>query len=1130
MRVGLFRLKTVRGRLAALMASVLLAFVLLQLAVYVFWYRTRATSELETNLELARAVSMAFRSFVDDVSRQEMTLAEVVSGGSPPELVTRLLEKNIGVYPDITSFYHISPAGYVVASSNPAAIGVYAGDRPYFEQAMATGATVVSDMLTDRVLNRPAFIIAHPILGTNGHADGIMAASINPQMVVHIFQGVRLLPEGDISLFDRQGVRVYTNQPARKDGQPARKDELLITALSGKEAVGRYISTLDHTTRFGAKVPIAGVGWVASASRSVDVANAPVNKTIAYTAAALAVVVTLSALASLRIYRAIVTPLRRLQAQARAVGDGGYVQGVRVPELAEFDELALGFDQAAADIARVQQARQRSLERLQRLVAVSADALAAHELEPLLYRVAAAARELTGAAHAAAALDVEPRRLQVAVPPGAQVQWDSVPRLLADTETARLARETPDAGGGLVAVRLIDAVGACAGFVVVAGKDTGDFSEEDEALLRQLGALASLALQHIQSRMDAELRANEAEEGRRILDALMDNVPEGIAIFDAPATLRMISRYGATHLKCDPAFLAGARAECTAHGADGVTPVAPESMPLWRAIHNGEIVRNEELVVVCPKGEPIRLLCDAGPIGAPEGAVTGGVIVWSDLTGMRASEAERMRLLAILDSTSDLVSFADASCTLQYLNAAARRILGIAADADLSNWPLTKGYPPHAAEIIEQEGIPTAAREGMWQGELALLDHAGREITVSQVITAHRDAQGRPLYYSMTGRDISDLKAAMNALRESEELLRQAVDNYPSVFVIYDAERRFRFLNRQGSVLSGLSASDIVGRRDDDVFSEETTRDYLPILKRAWATRQMQTGEVTLRIHGELHTFVLSYVPLLDAQGNLRQILGIGYEVTQRKRAEEALRRVAEELARSNRDLEQFAYVASHDLQEPLRMITGYLQLIDRRFHDLLDDDGREFINYAVDGSHRMQTLINDLLAYSRVGTRGKPFALTDLTDIVKRVLRNLETVIAETDAAITLLPLPAVMADETQMMQLFQNLLANALKFRDPDRPLQIEIGARQQQGEEGPYWECWVKDNGIGVAPEYNQKIFVIFQRLHGRDRFPGTGIGLALCKKIVERHQGRIWLESRMDEGSTFYFTIGSEGVLT
>ncbi|HEY9073840.1 MAG TPA: ATP-binding protein [Desulfobaccales bacterium] len=253
-------------------------------------------------------------------------------------------------------------------------------------------------------------------------------------------------------------------------------------------------------------------------------------------------------------------------------------------------------------------------------------------------------------------------------------------------------------------------------------------------------------------------------------------------------------------------------------------------------------------------------------------------------------------------------------------------------------------------------------------------------------------------------------------------------------------------------------------------------------------------------------------VELRDANARL------SVELDERRRAELRLAQYAQDLTRSNAELEQFAYVASHDLQEPLRMVASFTQLLAKRYRGRLDQDADEFIGFAVDGANRMQQLINDLLAYSRVGTRGKSPAPTDLNEVLGYAEANLNEVIKENGAVVTHEPLPVVDVDQVQFTQLFQNLLANAIKFRRGETP-RIHVSVQAKDGD----WFLAVQDNGIGIAPEHKERIFAVFQRLHSRAEYPGTGIGLALCKKIVERHGGRIWVESTPGQGSTFYFNI-------
>lgn len=264
---------------------------------------------------------------------------------------------------------------------------------------------------------------------------------------------------------------------------------------------------------------------------------------------------------------------------------------------------------------------------------------------------------------------------------------------------------------------------------------------------------------------------------------------------------------------------------------------------------------------------------------------------------------------------------------------------------------------------------------------------------------------------------------------------------------------------------------------------------------------------------------------LLDTDQKPFKMYGSHLDITEWREAEEALAQKAAALTQSNEELQMFAYIASHDLQEPLRMVSSYLQLLSRRYNDALDKEAQEFIHFAVDGAKRMHQLINDLLAYSRIGTRGKEFTLVNCQEILENICRLMQFTISNNNATITSGPLPILLADESQLSQLFQNLISNAIKFQN-DAPPVVHIEAQQQE-------DCWlfsVRDNGVGIEPESASRVFDVFKRLHTRDAYPGTGIGLAICKKIVERHGGKIWVQSQPNEGATFNFTLPDSSIIT
>ncbi len=367
-------------------------------------------------------------------------------------------------------------------------------------------------------------------------------------------------------------------------------------------------------------------------------------------------------------------------------------------------------------------------------------------------------------------------------------------------------------------------------------------------------------------------------------------------------------------------------------------------------------------------------------------------------------------------------------------------------------------------------------------------------------------------------REIVERKRMEEALKESEEKYRRIFETSKDVLYLTSREGKFIDINQAGVDLFGYSKEELlkidlarhlyVKPEDRKRFQEMIEKDgFVKDYEVEW--KKKDKTKVYVSITANVRK---------DRNGNALGYEGIIRDITDKKRAEEALAQKAQELARSNAELQQFAFVASHDLQEPLHAVSGYVQLLARRYKDKLDTDADDFIARTLDGVNRMQTLIKDLLAYSRVGTYGKTFKPTDCKAAFNRTLTNLQAAIEESSAVVTHDPLPILMADASQLVQLFQNLIGNAIKFRSEEPP-RVHISAEQKGNE----WIFSVQDNGIGIDPKYTKDIFTIFQRLDSSRNYSGTGIGLALCKKIVERHGGRIWVDSEQGRGSTFYFTI-------
>ena len=304
---------------------------------------------------------------------------------------------------------------------------------------------------------------------------------------------------------------------------------------------------------------------------------------------------------------------------------------------------------------------------------------------------------------------------------------------------------------------------------------------------------------------------------------------------------------------------------------------------------------------------------------------------------------------------------------------------------------------------------------------------------------------------------------------------------------------------------------------DGETYLEE---EELPLYRAFQGETFNDVELVTIDQSNKLRVLIANGSPILDPQGDKLGAVVILRDVTQRKQKEKQLKDSNTELLLSNQELEQFAYVASHDLREPLRMVTSFTQLLSQRYANQLDSEADKIIAFAVDGAKRMETLIEDLLLYSRVGKDNRTLKIVDCNLVVEKALSNLQMLIEESNATIEVKPLPKVVGDEIRLIQLFQNLINNALTYLNSDRP-RIEITATsQQQG-----WLFSVKDNGIGIAAQNHRRIFEVFQRLHPKEKYSGTGIGLAICKKIVERHGGTIWVESQLGAGADFKFTLNA-----
>ncbi|EAW37248.1 PAS domain S-box protein [Lyngbya sp. PCC 8106] len=376
--------------------------------------------------------------------------------------------------------------------------------------------------------------------------------------------------------------------------------------------------------------------------------------------------------------------------------------------------------------------------------------------------------------------------------------------------------------------------------------------------------------------------------------------------------------------------------------------------------------------------------------------------------------------------------------------------------------------------------------------------------------------------------DITEHKQTEISLRESEERFRLMANSAPVLIWVCNSNSQCTFVNQVWLDFTGRTLEQELGRGWLDNIHPDDAQYLLNNNFSKCNHKESFTNEFRLRRwDGEYRWILNQGVPRMTADGNFSGYIGSCIDITERKQAEELLFTLNRELLQSNRELEQFAYVASHDLQEPLRIVSLFSQLLARKYQDNLDEETQTYIYYIVDAATRMQQLIKDLLAYSQVGTSKSTanFERVDCNQVLQQALQNLQVAITKQNAIINSNQLPTVIADPQQLVILWQNLIGNAIKYCHPEVSPYIEIGIRPNLIDESQTQEwCFsVRDNGIGINSEYFERIFKIFQRLHHSQEYPGTGIGLAICQKIVERHGGRIWVKSEENQGSTFYFTL-------
>jgi PAS domain S-box-containing protein len=520
---------------------------------------------------------------------------------------------------------------------------------------------------------------------------------------------------------------------------------------------------------------------------------------------------------------------------------------------------------------------------------------------------------------------------------------------------------------------------------------------------------------------------------------------------------------------------------------------------------------------------PIELMLS--PLASAEGILVTAAI--RDISIRKAAEEHLAqmegRYRGLLEAAPDAMVVVNQGGEIVLLNLRAEKQFGYPRD-ELLGQPVKNIIPEGFAERLIADDL-RSAEEALAQQigtgiELTGRRRDGSEFPIELMLSPLASAEG--ILVTAAIRDISIRKAAEQHLAQMEGRYRGLLEAAPDAMVVVNQGGEIVLLNLRAETQFGYPRDELLGQPVKNIipegFAERLIADDLRSAEEALA-QQIGTGiELTgQRKDGSEFPIELMLSPLASAEGIL--VTAAIRDISIRKAAERRLAEKVQELNRSNDELGQFAYIASHDLQEPLRMVASYTQLLSRRYKGKLDSDADEFIAFAVDGANRMQRLIQDLLTYSRVGTKGDELIDTSSEEALQQALTNLQGVIEDSGALVTHDPLPPVRADATLLVQLFQNLVGNAIKYQNLGIP-RVHVSAVRNT-KKG--WEFSVKDNGIGIDPKYFERIFGMFQRLHKREEFVGTGIGLAICKKIVERHGGSISVQSQPGQGSTFKFPL-------
>ena len=605
----------------------------------------------------------------------------------------------------------------------------------------------------------------------------------------------------------------------------------------------------------------------------------------------------------------------------------------------------------------------------------------------------------------------------------------------------------------------------------------------------------------ITNRKNAEMEATEN------FRAIVAATPECVKIVASDGTLLFMNAPGLVML--------GAHSPEAVIGKSVYDLIAPEYCETFREFHRRVCLGEDgslEFDTIGLRGERRHMETHAAPLRHTDGTIVH-LAVTHDITERKRAEHDALLLGAIVDSSDDAIISKNLDATITSWNKSAERLFGYTASETIGQ-PVTILIPPDRLDEEPQILDRLKRGERVDHFETVRKTKDGRLIDISLTISPVKDRRGNIIGASKIARDVTERRRMEEALRASQASFRQLADSMPHMVWTARPDGYLDYYNERWYEFTGFSREDSSG----NIWERIVHPDDLQRVGQAWGEALKSGNPYTIecrlwdQTEKRWRWFLGRALPIRDAQGNVAKWFGSSTDIDDQKRTEDDLRR-------ANADLEQFAFSATHDLQEPLRAIKIYSELLTKTCGPAIQGEGQQYLGHLRGGAGRMEMLVRDLLSYTKVSQFERPEDNADAGEALHSALANLSSAIQEVEAEITSDPLPSVRLHEAHIQQLFQNLIGNAIKYRSPNRRTRVHVSA-DRQGDE---WVFAISDNGIGIAPDYSETIFGLFKRLHTNDEYSGTGIGLAICRRIVERYGGRIWVESEAGNGSTFRFSL-------